>query len=66
MRLKGIGAVQKHVGTGADPEFLCEGGKGEGLILSWFGRGYEILRVKEEDVSGVWGEAPAAFYPLLL
>ena len=47
---------------GADPEFFARGGKGEGRLLSWFGRGYKILCIKEEDVSWVWGKAPAAFY----
>ena len=48
--------------SGADPEFFCEGGQRGGALISWFGRGYEILRVREKDVPGVWGFAPAAFY----
>ena len=59
---------RRLAGPGADPEFFCEGGGGgggggnwEGHSLLRFGRGYEKLRVKEEDVSGAWAEAPAAF-----
>ena len=61
-------AVHAH-NRGGSRIFFARGGKGEGRLLSWFGRllswfgrGYEILCVKEEDVSGVWGEGPAAFY----
>ena len=39
---------QLYIGTEADTELFCEGG----ALLSWFGHGYEILRVKEKDGLG--------------
>ena len=68
MRLKGIGAVQKHVGTGTDPEFLCEGGKasirgGAYIIMVWAWL-RNIARKRGRCIWGL-GRSPSRFLPLV-
>ena len=49
-----------------DPELFCEGGQRGGALIIMVWSWLEILRVKEEDVSGVWGEAQPLFTAIML
>ena len=60
--------------AGPDPELFCERGGGGGggqrggaliiMVRAWLGHGYEILHVKEEDVSGA-GAKPQPHFTVI-
>ena len=54
--------IYMYVYSVADPEFFCEGGQRGGALIIMVWAWLRILRLREEDVPGVWGFAPAAFY----